>query len=84
MEKEELKKLTKYEKARIIGSRALQISQGAPLCIKISDKELEDLNYDPVEIAKKEFYAGLVQIDVERKLPPKIEDQQDMSTVLEA
>ena len=30
---------TKYEKARMIGSRALQISMGAPFLVKMTPKE---------------------------------------------
>ena len=77
------KKFTKYERARIIGSRALQIAQGAPLLLKLSEKELEDLRYDPVAIAKKEFAAGLVPIDVQRKMPPRMEDIGELSPGLE-
>ena len=58
--------LTKYEEARIIGSRALQISQGAPFMIKLSDKDLEKIAYNPLEIAKMEFNKGLIPITVKR------------------
>jgi DNA-directed RNA polymerase subunit K/omega len=61
--------LTKFERARIIGSRALQITQGAPFLIKVSKKELEVMHYDPIEIAKKEFAAGVIPIEVKRILP---------------
>ena len=77
------KKFTKYERARIIGSRALQIAQGAPLLLKLNEKELEDLRYDPVAIAKKEFAAGIVPIDVQRKMPPRTEDLGELSPGLE-
>ncbi len=60
---------TKYERARIIGSRALQLSQGAPMLIKLSKKELEEIKYDPIEIARREFEAGVIPIDVRRVLP---------------
>jgi DNA-directed RNA polymerase subunit K len=63
------KDFSKYEKARMIGSRALQIGMGAPFLIKLSDKELEDINYNPVEIAKKEYEAGVLPIDVKRPMP---------------
>ena len=36
-------KLTKYEKARIIGARALQLSMGAPFMVDISKKKLEEI-----------------------------------------
>lgn len=60
-------KLTKYEKARIIGARSMQISMGAPLLIKLSPKKLEELKYDPLEIAKLEFESGIIPIDVKRE-----------------
>ncbi|HLE06405.1 MAG TPA: DNA-directed RNA polymerase subunit K [Candidatus Nanoarchaeia archaeon] len=52
--------LTKYERARIIGARALQVSQGAPLLVPNKGE------MDPVRIAIKEFDAGKVPINVER------------------
>lgn len=65
----ELEKLTKYERARIIGSRALQISMGAPFLIKLSTKQLEEVEYNPVRIAKLEFEKGVIPITVKRVLP---------------
>ena len=70
-------KFTKYERARIIGSRALQISMGAPFMIKLTKEDLEKINYDPIEIAKREFDAGLVPMTVVRPLPKKIEDEEE-------
>ena len=60
---------TKYEKARLIGSRALQISMGAPFLIKLTTKQLKEVGYNPVEIAKLEFDAGVLPITVKRMLP---------------
>lgn len=60
---------TRYERARIIGSRALQISMGAPFLLKIPKKKLEEIEYNPVEIAKLEFEAGVIPITVRRVLP---------------
>lgn len=57
---------SKYEKARIIGARALQISMGAPFTIKLSEKELEAIHYNPVEIAKLEFEKDAIPITVKR------------------
>ncbi len=62
---------TKYEKARIIGARALQIAMGAPLLLKMTDAELKKLLYSPVEIAKKEFENGTLPITIRRPLPKK-------------
>ena len=60
---------TKYEKARLIGSRALQISMGAPFLIKLNPKQLEELGYNPIEIAKLEFDEGVLPITVKRLQP---------------
>jgi DNA-directed RNA polymerase subunit K len=66
---EEISKFTKYERARILGSRALQVSMGAPYLIKLSKKQLEELKYNPLDIAKLEFEAGVIPITVVRPLP---------------
>lgn len=63
---------TKYEKARMIGSRALQIAMGAPFLMKMEEADLEKLRYDPVQIAKKEYDAGIIPITVRRPLPIKV------------
>lgn len=59
-------KITKYERARIIGSRALQISQGAPVKVKLSKKQLESIEYNPVRIATMEFDQGVIPIGIKR------------------
>ncbi|MDP3916685.1 MAG: DNA-directed RNA polymerase subunit K [Nanoarchaeota archaeon] len=64
-------KVTKYEKARIIGARALQIAMGAPVFIKLDKKTLEDVRYSSVEIAKREFENNLLPISIKRPLPTK-------------
>ena len=69
--------LTRYEKARMIGSRALQISQGARPLIEFSTKELEELKYNPIEIAKKEFEKGVIQMNIKRQVPTIIQLQPE-------
>lgn len=69
-------KHTKYEMARMIGSRALQIGMGAPFLVKVSPKKLEELNYNPVEIAKLEFKEGVLPISVKRILPHEKKEQK--------
>lgn len=59
-------RLTKYEKARLIGARSMQISMGAPLLLKLTPKKLEELKYDPLEIAKMEFEEGVLPINIKR------------------
>jgi DNA-directed RNA polymerase subunit K/omega len=66
---------TKYEVARILGARSLQIAMDAPLLLKIDEKELEEINYNPIEIAKKELTAGVLPITVNRPLPKKKESK---------
>ena len=58
---------TKYEEARMIGARALQLSQGAPFMSKISEKELEEIAFNPIEIAKMEFSQGMIPIGIKKK-----------------
>lgn len=69
MVKDQEIKYTKFEKARMIGARALQISMGAPMVLEMSKEELEAIRYNPIEIAKKEFDLGVIPIDIKRKLP---------------
>jgi DNA-directed RNA polymerase subunit K len=57
---------TKYERARLIGARALQISQGAPMLIQFTEADLKSMQYNPVEIAKREFEAGILPLDIKR------------------
>jgi DNA-directed RNA polymerase subunit K/omega len=63
------KKLTKYEMARVIGSRALQISMGAPFLLNIKENDLKTLGYNPLEIAKMEYEEGVIPITVKAPLP---------------
>ncbi len=57
---------TKYEKARMIGSRALQLAMGAPFLVKLNEEELLKINYNPIEIALLEFNEGVLPITVKR------------------
>lgn len=51
--------LNRYEVARIIGARALQLSLGAPPLI-----EVRSGIYDPMDLAKKEFNSDVIPIFV--------------------
>ncbi len=62
----EEKKYTVYERARLIGARALQISQGAPIQVDLSEEELEKIGYNPVEIAKIELKEDKIPLEVRR------------------
>jgi DNA-directed RNA polymerase subunit K len=52
-------KLTRYERARIIGARALQISMGAPVL-------LEDDSGEPIDIAFRELERGVIPVTIKR------------------
>ncbi len=77
MEKEQKLKFTKYEKARMLGSRALQIAMGAPFLIKLEEKDLQKIRYSPIEIAKLEFDEGVIPLTVRRPLPKKVEEETE-------
>ena len=62
---------TRFEIARIIGARALQISMDAPLLMEISDEDLEKMHYDALKIAEREFSSGVLPISVKRPMPTK-------------
>ena len=53
--------LTKYEIARLIGARALQLSMGAPPLIKVSDERATFIN-----IAEEELNKGIIPLSVVR------------------
>ena len=53
---------TKFEKARIIGARALQISMGAPVIIDVPQNIM-----DPVDIAMMEFENNVIPITIKRE-----------------
>ena len=69
------REFTRYEKARILGARALQIAMNAPLLIKMSEKELEEINFDALKIAEKELESDILPISVKRPFPSKKEDK---------
>ena len=66
-------KFTKYEIARILGARSLQLSMDAPVLLKLTKEEEEEINYDTLKIAEKELEAGVLPITVRRPFPKKSE-----------
>lgn len=76
-ETEEITNYTKYERARMLGSRALQLAMGAPFLVKLSDEDLERLKFNPVEIAKLEFEEGVLPITVRRPLPGEKKEKEE-------
>jgi len=57
-------KLTRFEKARICGARALQIAMGAPVLIQVT----KDMT-NPIDIALEELKKGVLPITIRRTLP---------------
>jgi len=66
-----MEKYTKYEIARIIAARALQLSMNAPILLKISKEKLEEINFDVIKIAEMEFKEGVLPITIKRPKPIK-------------
>jgi DNA-directed RNA polymerase subunit K len=67
-------KFSKYERARIIGARGLQISMDAPLLVDVKKDELDAINFDPLRIAEKELDSGVLPISVNRPMPARKEE----------
>ncbi|ABW97920.1 rpabc6 (nucleomorph) [Hemiselmis andersenii] len=68
--------LTKYEKARILGARALQISMGAPLMIEIEGET------DALDIAAKELLKRKIPITLRRYLPNGTFEDWDLDELI--
>ena len=64
-------KFTKYEVARILGARSLQLAMDAPVLLKMTKEEEEELNFDTLRTAEKELEAEVLPITVKRPLPKK-------------
>lgn len=63
--------LTKYERVRVLGTRAKQISLGAKILVKNIDLTTKN----PLEIAKIELEHGVIPFKIRRPLPNgKIEE----------
>ncbi|MGQ9478857.1 MAG: DNA-directed RNA polymerase subunit K [Thermoproteota archaeon] len=60
------RKLTKFERARIIGLRALELSLGAPPLIPIDNKEGR---ISVTEIAKQEVEKKVLPLIIGRRMP---------------
>lgn len=66
---------TKYEIARIIGARALQIAMDAPLLLKISEEKLKEIKFDALKIAELEFRENVLPIAIHRPTPKKSKER---------
>jgi DNA-directed RNA polymerase subunit K len=56
----ELENLTRFERARLLGARAIQISMGAKPKVELGD------SLDPIDIAYKELKEGVLPLDIIR------------------
>lgn len=57
------KYMTKYERARVLGTRALQIAMCAPIMVELEGET------DPLQIAMKELKQRKIPIIIRRYLP---------------
>jgi DNA-directed RNA polymerase I, II, and III subunit RPABC2 len=57
-------KLTRFERARIVGARALQIAMGAPILV-----EVQKSCGGPIDIALLELDSGILPMTIRRTLP---------------
>ena len=66
---------TKYESARILGARALQVAMNAPLLINIKEEDLEKINYDAIKIAEVELNSNILPISINKPFPKMKEEE---------
>lgn len=57
-------RFTRFEFARIISARALQVALGAPILV-----EVKQGRFDPLTIAEEEFKACMIPMTIKRTLP---------------
>jgi len=69
--------LTKYERARILGARALQISMNAPVMVEL------DGETDPLLIAEKELTERMIPFVIRRFLPDGTYEDWKVSELLD-
>ncbi len=60
------RKLTRFERARIIGARALQVSLGAPILVEVPESVS-----DPIEISLAELKGHVLPMTLRRALPDR-------------
>jgi len=64
-ERKTIPRLTKFERARVIGLRAVQLSKNAPTNIDVGDL------IDPMKISELELQKGMIPLIIRRFLPSK-------------
>ena len=58
---DQMEDYTKFEKARIIGARALQLAYGAPPLVKVPAGTV-----NPIDLAELEYNKGVIPITILR------------------
>jgi len=71
------KKLTRYEYARAVAARALQLALGAPPLINIEELGIRD----PIEIAREEIRRKVLPMVIRRRYPNGEEELIPLSEV---
>ncbi len=62
MAKEKQPQLTQYERARLIGARALQLSMGAPPLVKVADDVISAVTLSLLEFEKNVIPLKIVRV----------------------
>jgi len=73
------KKLTRFEKTRIVGARALQIAMGAPVLIDVPPNIKS-----PIDIALLELKESVLPISIRRQLPDGTSQNIPLKLLLES
>ena len=76
-ERETSRFLTKYERAKILGERAIQISNGAKVKV-----EIDEGVWDPMIIAEKELREKKIEYIVRRYLPDGTYEDWDLNELI--
>jgi len=71
-------RLTRFERARIVGARALQISMGAPILL-----EPPKAPANPIDISIQELESGILPITIRRTLPDETYQDIPLKWLLE-
>jgi len=68
--------MTKYERARILGARALQLSMNAPVLVDLEGET------DALNIAMKELNNKMIPLVVRRYLPDNTYEDWEVSEMI--
>ena len=67
--------MTKYERARVLGTRALHLAKGAIAMVETDET-------DALKIAALELTAGVIPIIVQRQLPSGVVEEWKVSEMI--